>query len=123
MMNPLSPFTLLTHPAAYAARLASSLLREQFHVVELAVQHAAAVAAEPLVEERGVDAAEIEVELEVAVVEVAEARVVADRAGFHRGAGDEQTRGCPVVGTLAAVLLHAAAELGEGQQEYPLLVA
>ena len=73
-------------------------------------------AAEPVGQEGGVDPAEVGVVLQVAVVEVVEARVVADEAGLGDRSDDEQRRGGAVVGPVRGVLRDPAAELAEGQQ-------
>src|SRR5258708_5123958 len=46
------------NPFRFRARAKRLLLRQQFHVFELRPQHALAVAIEPLVQQRGVKAAE-----------------------------------------------------------------
>ena len=52
-------------------KLCGSLCLDEIDVLELAAEDAVAVAAEPIVQQRGVDAAEIGVVLQVAGVEVA----------------------------------------------------
>src|SRR5437879_3900329 len=66
-------------------------------------QHGLAVAAQPAVQQRGVNAAEVEVELQVADVEVRQAGMPADDAAFDRWSGHEQARGSAMIGALAAV--------------------
>ena len=64
-------------------------------------------------------------EFEVALVEIlrAEGGVVAVDAAFDGGAEDEHRRGGAVVGAVGGVLLHAAAELGEGHDHGFFVVA
>jgi hypothetical protein len=54
--------------------------------------------------------------LQVAVIEVVEVRVRADQAGGRDRADNEQGRGGAVVGLLAGILAHSAAELAESQR-------
>src|SRR5438874_10493589 len=61
--------------------------------------------------------------LEVAVVEVAEARHLAVLATGDRLADDEGRAGSAMVGALAGVLLHAAAEFAEGHEHDVLAAA
>ena len=77
-------------------------------------------AAEPAVEESGVDPAEVGVVLQVAGVELVggQAGVRADDAPLDGRAGHEEAGGCAVVGPFAAVLLDAAAEFREGHEHH-----
>src|SRR3954447_16116680 len=77
-------------------------------------------AAEPAVEQGGVDPAEVGVMLQVAGVELVggQARVLADDASTHGRTRQEEAGGGAMVGPLAAVLLHAAAEFREGHQHH-----
>ena len=52
------------------------------------------------------------VTLQVAVVERGQARLVAEEAAAHAGAGDEHRAGGAVVGAVAGVGRHPPAELG-----------
>src|SRR5215469_9402244 len=76
--------------AMYARAARTSRLLERLDVRELAAQHRGAVAAEPVVEQGGVDAAEVGVVLQVAGVEVLQAGVGADDAALDRRPGHEQ---------------------------------
>src|SRR6516165_3469412 len=58
---------------------ATGLTLELIQVREVAREHGLAVAPEPVVQQRGVDLAEVDVPLQVAAVEVLQARVVADQ--------------------------------------------
>ena len=49
--------------------------------------------------------------------------MLADGAALDAGAGHEQARAGAVVGALAAVLLHAPAELRERHHQHALVVA
>src|SRR5262245_41672672 len=91
-------------------------------MIEFARQNRLTVTAEPLVEQRGVDAAEVDRVPEIAAVEVVELRVVADRPARDRRPGDEHARRGTMIGPAAAVLFHPPSELGEGHQYDPLIV-
>ena len=58
-------------------------------------EHGLAVAAEPVVEQGRIDPAEVGVELQVVVVEVGQAGVLADDAALDRRPGHEQARAGP----------------------------
>src|SRR6266852_2836750 len=82
---------------------------DHVQVFKLRAEDGLAVAAEPLVEQGRIQAAEVGVVLQVAVVEVLQAGVVADEAALHARTGDEEARAGAVVGS-RAVFVDAAAE-------------
>ena len=89
-------------------------LYEHAERIEAALQHGlGVVAAEPLLDRRGVDAPEVRRHLHVAVVEIGEARMLAVEAALDALADDEHRRRGAVIGAEAAVLFDAASELGE----------
>lgn len=79
--------------------------------------------AQPVGEQRAVDAAEIDGVLDVSFVEIRKTRVFSKQAALDGGAGDKQTRGLAVVGAGAGVFRHTAAELGEGHDHHALVVS
>src|SRR5687768_2874447 len=91
--------------------------------VECGSEHRLRGDVEPILQDCRVNATEVGGELEVVLVEVGEAGVLADEAGLDAGAGDEHGGGCAVVGSLTGVLADPAAELAEGHREHPAAVA
>src|SRR5262245_50428185 len=91
----------------------SGLGLDQVEMLERAVEDHLAVAAQPLVEQGGVDAAEVGVIAQVARVEIGQARVLANQPALDRRPGDEQTRAGAVIGPLAAILVDTTAKLRE----------
>src|SRR3954467_12733054 len=81
--------------------------------------HGRGVRAEPLLEQRAVDAAEVRGRLQVAVVveAVREARELADHLAAGAGADQERRPGRPGGGAGAAVLLAAAPELRPDERQ------
>ena len=73
--------------------------------------------AEPVFEDRGVDPAEVDDRLEVAVVEVGQARIGADQAGLDPRTGEEYRARGAVVGPCRAILSYPAAELAEAEHQ------
>src|SRR6516164_4928017 len=101
-MNPTDP----ARPAWFDFNPAGSTFRlQEVEMLELVAQDDAAVAQEPLVEQRRVELAEVGVVLQVAVVKVFQARVGADQAALDGGPGNEQAGARAVIGALAAVLM------------------
>ena len=79
------------------AACSASVPRSEFvDLIPRPVQDALAVAAQPTVEQGGVDAAEVGVDLQVPGVQVRQARVPADHPAPDRRAGHEQARRRPV---------------------------
>src|SRR5690606_19763070 len=70
----------------------------------VALEDLAIVGFQPVLEHPGVDAAEVEVEFQVAVVEVREGGVVAEEAGADHRASEKHRGGGAVVGAGGAVL-------------------
>ena len=68
---------------------------EFLHVLPLRTQHGLAVTAQPAVEQRGVHAAKISVELEVVGVKVGQARVLADNTRLDRWPGQKEAGAAP----------------------------
>src|SRR5579871_2026931 len=108
---------------ACISRLALSPRREFLDGVPFRPQHGLAVAAKPVVEERGVDAAKIRMEPQIAGIKIREARVLADDATVHRRPGHEETGSRAMVGAAAGVFVDAPAKFREGHQPYPAVVA
>src|SRR5205085_11517396 len=79
----------------------SALRLQRWQVRELAAQHRLAVTAEPGVEQRGINLAEVGVVLQVARVEVLQAGMLAHRPTLERRTRHEQAGAGPVVGPLA----------------------
>src|SRR5262245_41333994 len=92
-------------------------LRQEVHRWEFGAEDVLGLRVEPLFEDAGVDGAEVDVELEVAVVEVLEVGRLAVDAAFDAVPDDEHGRGGPVVSAIAAVLGDAAAKFGEGHDQ------
>ena len=69
-------------------------------------------------QDRGVDGAEIDVELDVAIVEIpgGEGGHFSEESGGHATAGEKEGGGRPVIGPAAAVFLHAAAKFAESHE-------
>src|ERR1700733_2624244 len=65
---------------------------------------------EPLVEQRRIDAPEIDRPLEVAVLQIAEQRRFADKTGLYARPGEEDRTGRAVIGAERPVLIGPAAE-------------
>src|SRR5690242_7281543 len=76
--------------------------------------------AEPFFQEGGVNAAEVRVKLDVAVVEVVEAGVLADETGLYLAADEEDRGGGAVVGAAAGVFLQPSSELTENKGHHPV---
>jgi hypothetical protein len=74
--------------------------------------------AQPLVEERGVDASKGDRPLQVTVDELAQAGRRADQAGVEPRPGKEDGAGRPMVGPQRPILGGAPAEFTEGQQDH-----
>ena len=68
---------------------------------------------EPLLNHRRVDAAEVGSHLQVTVVQIRQAGVLAVESALDAAANDEHRGGGSVVGAEAGVLFDAASELGE----------
>ena len=81
---------------------------------EAAVQDGRRGGLEPLVQQRGVDAAEVGVHPQVTVVGVGEAGVLAVDAALDRAADQKHDAGRAVVSARRAVLFDAPTELGKG---------
>ena len=97
------------------------VLRGHLHRLEFAAQDWRRWGPRAIVRARGVDPAEVGGELQVALASrSARLGYLPIRPGLHLAAGDEQRGGGAVVGALAGVLLHPAAELAEGHRQHPL---
>src|SRR2546421_5168092 len=80
--------------------------------------------AEPVLQDGGVEAAEVGGKFQVTLaIKIGEAGVGAEQAGFDSSAGEEQWGSGAVVGALAGVLVQPPAELAESHQHRPLPVA
>src|SRR5215470_11335465 len=96
--------------------IAAFVSGERAERVESTLEHdVGVVVAEPLLDRRRVDAAEIRRHLQIPVVEIREARRTSVEAGFDPIVFAEEKHGtcCAVVRAEAAVLFDAASELGE----------
>ena len=98
-------------------------LLDEIQMLELFSENGRAVAAEPVVQQRGIHPAEIGVIAQVAGIEVFQTRMRPDQTALDRRARDKQTRAGAVVRPLAAVLLHATAKLGKRHQHDALILA
>ena len=88
---------------------------EQVNCWEWFSQNAFGGASEPLAQHAGVDGAEVGRVDQVAIAELVEPRVRSDQSGLDLRAEDEETRGRPVVGSLACVLIDSPAELAKDE--------
>ena len=70
-----------------------------------------------MVEDGGIDLAEVDGHFEVTLVEIGERRMIADEAVTDGGAGEEDGAGGAVVGAGGAVFFDAAAEFAEGEDD------
>src|SRR5436305_13891434 len=108
--------------AARERRMATRSALEHLRRLVLLAQHHPAVHAQPLVQNAGVYLPEVDRMLQVPVLQLGQARVLADRAGLDLAAAQEHRRRRAVVGALGAVLFGPPAELREGHHQEAVLV-
>ncbi len=76
----------------------------------------------PVLQDGGIDAAEIGVVFQIALIEVCQRWMAAKQAGGDLGTHQEHRGGGAVVGSAAGVLLHSAAKLAERHHQHPILI-
>src|SRR5205085_1368839 len=96
-------------PRARNSKRETLLTLQDFKRFESFPNHILTRHAKPAIQDRGVDLAKIGVMLQIAILNLCQAGVRADDAGLDLGADQEHRRGRAVIGSLAAVLLGAAA--------------
>src|SRR5437868_2955638 len=104
-------------------RVGSLGLEQELYRPELLAQHQLTRAAQPAVQHRGIDLAEIDSVFRVAVLQVLQVWIGAVQARRHGRTQDKDRAGSAVVGTAAGVLLEATAELREDEHQHTLGVA
>lgn len=96
---------------------------EQLDGFELILDYFFALYPKPLIEDDGIDAAEVSVVLEIAIIESIQAGMIADEACLHFAADQEDGCRRSVIGAHAAIFFDSAPKLREGEDEHSLLLA
>ena len=76
----------------------------------------AAVKAQPVIQDSGINLSEIRMELQSALVEIGQARVGAGEAGFYLSTDNKNGNSRSMSGSTTAILLERAAKLGKRHQ-------
>ncbi len=92
----------------------NDLCVEQWQPLKLPAEYLERRQSEPLIEQRRIDAPEVDRPRKVAVPQVSERGCFADEAGLHARAGEENGARGTVVGAERSILCGPAAELAEG---------
>src|SRR5262249_55592711 len=78
---------------------------------------------EPLCQEGRIDRAKVELEFQIAISQIVEARMLADQAGLHTATDQKNRRGRTMVGTSASIFLDSPSELTEDERHYSIELA
>ena len=96
---------------------------EQLDGFELILDYFFALHPKPLIEDDGIDAAEVGVVLEIAIIESIKTGMIADKAWLHFATDKEDGCRRSMVGAHAAIFFDPSPKLGEGEDEHSLFLA
>src|SRR5436190_1011358 len=100
-------------PSYSQVRVSNGLYSQHVDGFESAAEHRLAGPAEPAFEQRRVNLAKVRVKFDVAVFQLVEVGMFADKPGSHAGSGEKHRRGGAVISSLTGVFCYAPAELAE----------